>query len=50
MKKAIVVGGSNGLGLAVSKILMEIGYHVVIIDKTLPDIESMEFDSKYSYI
>lgn len=50
MKKAIVVGGSNGVGLAVSKILMEIGYYVVIIDKTLPDIESMEFDSKYSYI
>ena len=50
MKKAIVVGGSNGIGLAVSKILMEIGYYVVIIDKTLPDIEPMEFDSKYSYI
>lgn len=36
MKKAIVIGGSNGIGLAISCNLIERGYHVIIVDKKAP--------------
>ena len=36
-KKAIIVGGSNGIGLAISKRLIEKGYSVHIIDVSEPD-------------
>ena len=38
MKKAIVVGGSNGIGLAITKDLTLKGYHVIIVDKSEPDV------------
>ena len=34
MLKAIVVGGSNGIGLAISKKLTDDGYFVYILDKS----------------
>lgn len=37
MKKALVVGGSNGIGLAIAKNLIEKGYHVYILDIKMPD-------------
>ncbi len=37
MKKAVVVGGSNGIGLAISKQLLSKGYHVLILDMVAPD-------------
>lgn len=37
MRKALIVGGSNGIGLAVAKCLVEDGYNVTIIDKSAPD-------------
>lgn len=37
-KKAVVVGGSNGIGLAISKNLMARNYHVVILDMAKPDM------------
>ena len=36
-KKAVVVGGSNGIGLAISKELIERGYYLEICDRSGPD-------------
>lgn len=36
-KKALVIGGSNGIGLAITKNLIEHGYHVVIMDRHGPE-------------
>lgn len=36
-KKAVVVGGSNGIGLAISKNLIERGYYLEICDRIGPD-------------
>ena len=35
--KALIVGGSNGIGLALTHTLLEQHYHVVIADRTQPD-------------
>lgn len=49
-KQAIVVGGSNGIGLAISKKLVERGYAVKILDICEPD-PKVEFPSDMvSYI
>ncbi len=37
MKKAVIVGGSNGIGLAISKNLIERGYFLEICDRTGPE-------------
>ena len=37
MKKAVVVGGSSGIGLAISKRLAEQGYYVEIFSRTSPE-------------
>ena len=37
MNKAIVVGGSNGIGLAIAKNLINQGYHVFILDRYEPE-------------
>ncbi len=39
MKKAVVVGGSNGIGLAVARNLSNKGYFVNILDRVEPDNE-----------
>ncbi len=39
MKKAVVVGGSNGIGLAISKSLSDRGYSINILDIVMPDKE-----------
>ena len=36
-KKAVVVGGSNGIGIAISKGLIERGYYLEICDRSGPD-------------
>lgn len=36
MNNALVVGGSNGIGLAIAEHLFSIGYNVSIIDKNIP--------------
>lgn len=46
-KKAVVIGGSNGIGLALSKQLIEQGYQVVILDKEIPD---MVCDSRITFL
>lgn len=47
-KKAVVVGGSNGIGLAITKKLIERNYHVFILDMVEPDILYPNF-SEYTY-
>ena len=50
VKKAVVVGGSNGMGLAVSVELLNRGYFVEIADLTAPDEEELEgWIDQYSY-
>ena len=47
-KKAVIVGGSNGIGLAISKLLADSGYDVIICDCVKPDMESIE-DTHFEY-
>lgn len=37
MKKAIIIGGSNGIGLALGKKLIDRGYYIEICDKSCPE-------------
>lgn len=39
IKKALIIGGSNGIGLAISKVLIEQGYYVYILDRQELDKE-----------
>ena len=39
MKKAVVLGGSNGIGLAISLNLIERGYSLYIVDRSEPEAE-----------
>lgn len=49
MKKALIVGGSNGIGAAIGRTLIEKSYHIIILDKCTPD-ESIFFNSNdYTY-
>lgn len=41
MKKAVVVGGSNGIGLAIVNNLIHNGYHVHIVDMAEPDNKNL---------
>lgn len=50
LKKAIVVGGSNGIGLAISQVLLKKGYHIVIIDKDEPDTTIYVDSDRFTYI
>lgn len=50
MKKAVVVGGSSGIGLAISKKLMDENYKTIIVDKTEPDNSAIGNYSNYEYI
>ncbi len=49
MKKAIVVGGSNGIGLAIAKKFIENNYHVCILDMVAPDSKSFLNAEDYTY-
>lgn len=37
MRKAVIVGGSNGIGLAISKCLVSQGYNLIILDLKEPE-------------
>lgn len=50
MKKAVVVGGSNGIGLAITINLIEKGYYVYILDLVRPDKKNLKKDECYQYI
>ncbi len=47
--KAVVIGGSNGIGLSVTKNLIDRGYHVSILDISEPDSLLDCYKDKYEY-
>lgn len=47
-KKAVIVGGSNGIGLAIAKELIERNYHIFILDMVKPDMEEIS-EENYTY-
>lgn len=50
MKKAVVIGGSNGIGLAISKYLIDRGYFLEICDRSGPEegvLEAQSFHHNY---
>ena len=50
-KKAVVIGGSNGIGLAISKCLIERGYYLEICDRSAPDDEVLPAEMfNYNYL
>lgn len=49
MKEAVVVGGSNGIGLEVTKKWINKGYYVHILDMVEPDAAVFSKDSSYEY-
>ena len=49
MKKAVVVGGSNGIGLAITKNLIARGYRVCILDICEPDATALGSLDNYIY-
>ena len=48
-KKALIVGGSNGIGLAIGKELIGKGYFLIICDRVAPQ-EGVLDEKSYSYI
>ena len=48
-KKAVIVGGSNGLGLAIAKNLIEKNYYVYILDICKPDRNILKDSETYKY-
>ena len=49
MKKAVVVGGSNGVGLAITNRLIGKGYTVCVCDRVEPDPSLLADQKQYSY-
>ncbi|WP_024344738.1 SDR family NAD(P)-dependent oxidoreductase [Streptococcus equinus] len=49
MKKAVVIGGSNGIGLAITNQLIKKGFFVSILDIKVPDEDSLYDKSFYEY-
>lgn len=47
-RKALIVGGSNGIGLAIGKKLIDMGYYIEILDKVEPDTFFLE-ENKFRY-
>ena len=48
MKKAVIIGGSNGIGLAISKELIDRGYYLEICDCVPPE-ENILLDHSFRY-
>lgn len=50
MKKAVVVGGSNGIGLSIVKELAQSGYFVFVLDLVKPNLKDFCKKRKHKYI
>ena len=48
MKKAVVIGGSNGIGLAIAKNLISKGFHPYILDICQPEADALD-EGAYTY-
>ena len=48
-EKAVVVGGSNGIGLAITKNLISKGYYVYVLDLCQPELFDLK-EGTYSYV
>lgn len=48
MNKALVIGGSNGIGLAITMNLINRGYYVIILDRNIPE-EGVLPKGRYKY-
>ncbi len=48
-QKAVIIGGSNGIGLAVAKEFIRKNYYVEILDIVQPDDSISEYENGYSY-
>ena len=48
MKKAVVIGGSNGIGLAICKQLIQSGYYVHVLDVVGPESEAFGVEIEIS--
>lgn len=49
MKKAVIVGGSNGIGLAIAKDLINRGYHACILDRQAPVENAFPSADSFTY-
>ena len=49
MKKALIVGGSNGIGLAIARNLINRNFFVVIVDRISPDANACLDEGCYSF-
>ena len=49
MQKAVIVGGSNGIGLAIAKNFIDKNYHVYILDMVEPDTAIIPNREDYTY-
>lgn len=50
MKKAVIVGGSNGAGLAITKALIDRGFYAVVLDRVAPQqgvLDGAEFSYRH---
>ncbi len=50
MKKAVIIGGSNGIGLSIAAKLTSEGHHALILDKVAPDKNVPLKDECYTYV
>lgn len=49
VKKAVVIGGSNGIGLTIAQELMKKGYYAIILDMADPNDSLAQFKGRYEY-
>lgn len=49
MKKVVVVGGSNGIGLSIAHNMIARGYHACILDICQPDKACLSDENTYTY-
>ena len=49
MKKAVIVGGSNGIGLAIAVDLIAKGYHACILDRVAPETGAFADSQQFTY-